>query len=100
MLRIALPAQPFHRLADEKLQQFVVPAPEFGHLRRKFRALDNAPAVTMEVLTDASEIADEIFSLHLHTWLFLVIMVGNGYLKLASLGPSWLDNVLGWALSL
>ena len=38
-----------------------------------------------------------IFSLHLHTWLFLVIMVGNGYLKLASLGPSWLDNLLGWA---
>ena len=41
-----------------------------------------------------------IFSLHLHTWFFLVIMVGNGYLKLASLGPSWLDNVFGWAISL
>jgi hypothetical protein len=41
-----------------------------------------------------------IFSLHLHTWLFLVIMVGNGYLKLASLGPSWLDNLVGWTLSL
>ena len=41
-----------------------------------------------------------IFSLHLHTWLFLVIMVGNGYLKLASFGPSWLDNIFGWAISL
>ena len=41
-----------------------------------------------------------IFSLHLHTWFFLVIMVGNGYLKLASLGPGWLDNVFGWSLSL
>lgn len=41
-----------------------------------------------------------IFSLHLHTWLFLVIMVGNGYLKIASLGPGWLDNLLGWALTL
>ncbi len=41
-----------------------------------------------------------IFSLHLHTWLFLVIMVGNGYLKLASLGPGWLDNLLGWAIAL
>ncbi len=27
-------------------------------------------------------------------------MVGNGYLKLASLGPSWLDNLFGWALAL
>ena len=41
-----------------------------------------------------------IFSLHLHTWLFLVFMVGNGYLKIASLGPSWLDNLVGWALTL
>lgn len=41
-----------------------------------------------------------IFSLHLHTWLFLVIMVGNGYLKIAALGPSWLDNLLGWTLAL
>jgi hypothetical protein len=41
-----------------------------------------------------------IFSLHLHTWLFLVFMVGNGYLKLASLGPSWLDDLCGWALAL
>ena len=41
-----------------------------------------------------------IFSLHLHTWFFLVVMVGNGYLKLASLGPGWLDNLLGWALTL
>jgi hypothetical protein len=41
-----------------------------------------------------------IFSLHLHTWLFLVIMVGNGYLKLASLGPGWLDTLCWWALAL
>jgi len=41
-----------------------------------------------------------IFSLHFHTWLFLVFMLGNGYLKLASLGPSWLDNVLAWAIAL
>lgn len=27
-------------------------------------------------------------------------MVGNGYLKLASLGPAWLDNVGAWALAL
>ena len=41
-----------------------------------------------------------IFSLHLHTWLFLVFMVGNGYLKLAALGPGWLASFLGWALAL
>jgi len=40
-----------------------------------------------------------IFSLHLHTWFFLVVMVGNGYLKLATLGASWLDNVVGWSLA-
>jgi hypothetical protein len=41
-----------------------------------------------------------IFSLHLHTWFFLVVMVGNGYLKLASLGPNWLGDLVGWAISL
>ncbi|MDB6128805.1 MAG: hypothetical protein JWM35_2701, partial [Verrucomicrobia bacterium] len=41
-----------------------------------------------------------IFSLHLHTWAFLVFMVGNGYLKLASLGPAWLDDLGEWALVL
>lgn len=41
-----------------------------------------------------------IFSLHLHTWLFLVFMLGNGYLKLASFGPGWLDNLVGWAITL
>ena len=41
-----------------------------------------------------------IFSLHLHTWLFLVFMVGNGYLKLAALGPGWLDDLCGWAIGL
>ncbi len=41
-----------------------------------------------------------IFSLHLHTWLFLVFMLGNGYLKLASLGPHWLGVVFGWAITL
>lgn len=39
-----------------------------------------------------------IFSLHLHTWAFLVIMVGNGYLELASLGPAWIGTVLTWFL--
>ena len=41
-----------------------------------------------------------IFSMHLHTWAFLVFMVGNGYLKLASLGPGWLDDVCAWVLAL
>lgn len=41
-----------------------------------------------------------IFSLHLHTWLFLVFMLGNGYLKLAALGPGWLDNLVSWAIAL
>ena len=41
-----------------------------------------------------------IFSLHLHTWLFLVIMVGNGYLKLASLGPGWIGTLAAWAIAL
>ncbi|MDB6092547.1 MAG: hypothetical protein JWM32_109 [Verrucomicrobia bacterium] len=41
-----------------------------------------------------------IFSLHLHTWFFLVLMVGNGYLKLAALGPSWLDSLAFCLLAL
>lgn len=41
-----------------------------------------------------------IFSLHLHTWLFLALMVGYGYEKLASLGPGWLETLTGWALFL
>src|ERR1019366_3534823 len=32
-----------------------------------------------------------IFSLHLHTWLFLALMVGDGWLKLAAFGPRWLE---------
>lgn len=32
-----------------------------------------------------------IFSLHLHTWGFLVAMVGSGYLRLADFGPGWLE---------
>jgi predicted N-acyltransferase len=38
------------------------------NLRRKFRALDDAPPVTMEVLTDATPIVDEIFPLHVQTY--------------------------------
>lgn len=41
-----------------------------------------------------------IFSLHLHTWAFLALMVGNGYLKIASLGPDWLSTLVGWAIFL
>ncbi|MFI5358146.1 MAG: DUF3667 domain-containing protein [Opitutales bacterium] len=41
-----------------------------------------------------------IFSLHLHTWVFLVFMLGNGYLKLAALGPGWLGGWCGWAIAL
>lgn len=39
-----------------------------------------------------------IFSLHLHTWAFLALMVGNGYLKLAALGPQWIATVVSWTL--
>jgi hypothetical protein len=38
------------------------------NLRRKFRALEGAPPITMEVLSDASEIVDEIFPLHMQTF--------------------------------
>ena len=41
-----------------------------------------------------------IFSLHLHIWFFLVIMVGNGYLKLAAFGPGWQDNLCAWTVTL
>jgi len=41
-----------------------------------------------------------IFSLHLHTWLFLVFMLGNGYLKLASFGPGWIGTLAAWAIAL
>jgi hypothetical protein len=38
------------------------------NLRRKFRALDGAAPVTMEVLNDATAVVDEIFPLHLQTF--------------------------------
>ena len=41
-----------------------------------------------------------IFSLHLHTWLFLVFMLGNGYLKLAALAPHWVGTFTAWAITL
>ena len=42
-----------------------------------------------------------VFSLHLHTWAFLAIMIGGGYLQLATLGPVWLSDfawvgLYGW----
>jgi hypothetical protein len=40
-----------------------------------------------------------IFSVHLHTWAFLVFMVGIGYFKLAALGPRWLTTAFGWLLT-
>lgn len=40
-----------------------------------------------------------IFSIHLHTWAFLAFMVGNGYFKLAALGPGWLTTLFGWLLA-
>lgn len=39
-----------------------------------------------------------IFSLHLHTWVFLAWMVSHGWLELASLGPAWFTSVLGYAV--
>ncbi len=39
-----------------------------------------------------------VFSLHLHTWVFLAIMIGSGYLDLAELGPGWLASLAGWML--
>lgn len=41
-----------------------------------------------------------IFSLHLHTWGFLVAMVGGGYLRLVGLGPDWLFTGAAWAFAL
>ena len=40
-----------------------------------------------------------IFSLHLHTWVFLAWMVSHGWLQLAALGPAWITSVLGYAVS-
>lgn len=39
-----------------------------------------------------------IFSLHLHTWAFLALMIGSGYLRLAALGPRFLSVAVGIAL--
>ncbi|HYN88447.1 MAG TPA: DUF3667 domain-containing protein [Ardenticatenaceae bacterium] len=39
-----------------------------------------------------------VFSLHLHTWAFLVLMVGNGYLKLAFLSGETAGFVCTWGL--
>lgn len=39
-----------------------------------------------------------VFSLHLHTWAFLVLMVGNGYLKIAALGGTTLRDIVAWVL--
>ena len=39
-----------------------------------------------------------VFSLHLHTWAFLALMIGGGYLDLAGLGPDWLGSLVGWTL--
>lgn len=41
-----------------------------------------------------------IFSLHLHTWLFLVAMLGNGYLRLAGLFSGRFAAFCAWALAL
>ena len=38
------------------------------NLRRKFRALDDAPPVTMEVVGDATPFIDDIYALHLQTF--------------------------------
>ena len=39
-----------------------------------------------------------IFSLHLHTWAFLALLVGNGYVKLAGLASHRLASWVGWLL--
>lgn len=39
-----------------------------------------------------------IFSLHLHTWVFLAWMVSNGWLRLAGFGPAWMTRLLGYAV--
>lgn len=39
-----------------------------------------------------------VFSLHLHTWFFLVAMVGSGYANLAALGPDWISELFDWAI--
>jgi hypothetical protein len=35
-----------------------------------------------------------VFSLHLHTWMFLALMVSNGWFKLVGLGPQFLEVLL------
>ncbi|MEX2044902.1 MAG: DUF3667 domain-containing protein, partial [Opitutus sp.] len=40
-----------------------------------------------------------IFSIHLHTWAFLVLMVSAGYFNLLNLGPAWMSTVFGWILA-
>ncbi len=40
-----------------------------------------------------------IFSVHLHTWVFLVFMVSTGYLNLLGFGPGWLVAAFKWALA-
>lgn len=35
-----------------------------------------------------------VFSLHLHTWLFLVVTVGYGYFRLADRRPAWVSHAL------
>jgi hypothetical protein len=41
-----------------------------------------------------------IFSLHLHTWVFLAWMVSNGWLRLAGFGPAWGTRLLDYAVLL
>lgn len=41
-----------------------------------------------------------IFSIHLHTWAFLALMVSFGYFALASLGPPWIPAALAWLFAL
>lgn len=40
-----------------------------------------------------------IFSLHVHTWFFVALMVGSGYVSLAALGPSWMSSLVNWAIT-
>jgi hypothetical protein len=37
-----------------------------------------------------------IFSLHLHTWGFMAVLLIDGYGRLARLGPGWLLTGFGW----
>jgi hypothetical protein len=40
-----------------------------------------------------------IFSIHLHTWAFLVIMISDGYFKLSQLGPKILTPIFASAVA-